>query len=438
MDNETAHQKIPQIFYNYTKTKIATEITRHTLVLILAGGEGSRLGELTKWRAKPAVPFGGKYRMIDFPLSNCVNSGLRRIGVLTQYKAHSLIRHLQQAWNFMRAEIGEFVEIIPAQQRMGKEWYKGTADALYQNIDIIHRHAPEYVLVLGGDHIYTMDYSKMLMQHVISNADMTVACIEAPLFEARDFGVMSVDKNLLISRFTEKPDNPDSIPGKPDKALASMGIYVFSTRFLYNALNEDAEDESSSHDFGKNIIPNAIRNSLAMAYPYRDEQGEMAYWRDVGTIDAYFKANMELCSVKPDLNLYNQRWPVWTYQPHLPPAKFVFDDTGKRGTAINSLVSDGCIISGAHVEHSVIFYGTRIETYSRVQDSVVLPNVHIGTNCRIFHAIIDKNTVIPDNTVIGEDRSHDAQRFSISEEGVVLVTPEMMGQDIMYGHPVIY
>jgi len=438
MSIETEDSSMRQNYYGYVETKIATEITRHTLVLILAGGEGSRLGELTKWRAKPAVPFGGKYRMIDFPLSNCVNSGLRRIGVLTQYKAHSLIRHLQQAWNFMRAEIGEFVEIIPAQQRMGKEWYRGTADALYQNIDIIHRHAPDYVLVLGGDHIYTMDYSKMLLQHAVSRSDMTVACIEVPRFEARDFGVMSVDENLRILHFTEKPDQPDSIPGKPDKALASMGIYVFSTRFLYDALNQDAEDESSSHDFGKNIIPRAIHNSVAMAYPYRDEQGEMAYWRDVGTVDAYFKANMELCSVKPELNLYNQRWPIWTYQPQLPPAKFVFEYPGKRGEAINSLVGDGCIISGAHVEHSVIYYGTRIETYSTVRDSVVLPNVYIGANCRISHAIIDKNTFIPDNTVIGENSDHDAQHYHISEEGVVLVTPEMMGQDIMYGHPVIY
>jgi glucose-1-phosphate adenylyltransferase len=433
MENVRDDQPMNQNYYGYVEPKIATEVTRQTLVLILAGGEGSRLGDLTKWRAKPAVPFGGKYRMIDFPLSNCVNSGLRRIGVLTQYKSHSLIRHLQQAWNFMRAEIGEFVEIIPAQQRMGKEWYRGTADALYQNIDIIHRHSPEYVLVLGGDHIYTMDYSKMLMQHVRSKADMTVACIEVACDEARDFGVMSVDESLRISRFTEKPVHPDGMPGKPDIALASMGIYVFSTRFLYNALTEDAKDETSAHDFGRNIIPHSIHNSMAMAYPYRNEQGEMAYWRDVGTLDAYFKANIELCSVKPDLNLYNQRWPIWTYQVQLPPAKFVFDDPGKRGEAINSLVSGGCIISGSHVEKSIIFYGTHIETGSLIRDSVVLPNVYIGKNCRILHAIIDKGTHIPDNTVIGEDRAEDAKCFHISEEGVVLVTPNMMGQDLLFG-----
>lgn len=432
MNQQNEEHSDQQNYYGYVETKIATEVTRQTLVLVLAGGEGSRLGELTKWRAKPAVPFGGKYRMIDFPLSNCVNSGLRRIGVLTQYKAHSLIRHLQQAWSFMRAEIGEFVEIIPAQQRMGKEWYKGTADALYQNIDIIHRHSPDYVLVLGGDHIYTMDYSRMLMQHVRSQAEMTVACIEVPREEARDFGVMSVDENMRISRFTEKPADPEAMPGKPDTALASMGIYVFSTQFLYNALTEDSKDESSAHDFGKSIIPHAIHNSRAMAYPYRDKDGKMAYWRDVGTVDAYWKANIELCAVEPDLNLYNKRWPIWTYQTQLPPAKFVFDDAIRRGEAINSLISGGCIVSGAHVEHSVIFSATRIETGSLVKDSVVLPMVYIGRNCRIVRAIIDKNTIIPDNTVIGENHTEDARRFHISEEGIVLVTPEMMGQDPMF------
>ncbi len=423
--------------YNYVKTKIATEVTRKTLVLVLAGGEGSRLGELTKWRAKPAVPFGGKYRMIDFTLSNCVNSGLRRIGVLTQYKSHSLIRHLQQGWNFMRAEIGEFVEIIPAQQRMSKDWYRGTADALYQNIDIIHRHAPEYVLVLGGDHIYTMDYSKMLMHHVTSKADMTVACIEVPRPEAREFGVMSVDENMHIFRFTEKPAEPEAMPGKPDTALASMGIYVFSTSFLYNTLIADANDKTSVHDFGKSIIPHIIHNSVAIAYPYRNDDGEIGYWRDVGTLDAYWKANIELCSIKPELNLYDKDWPIWTYQAQLPPAKFVFDDEGKRGEAINSLISDGCIIAGALVRNSVIFYATRVETCSIVNDSVVLPGAYIGNNCRINHAIIDKGTRIPDNTVIGENRAADAARFHISAEGVVLVTPEMMGQDIMHdGTPI--
>ncbi len=438
MNNGKEKQSDPLNYYGYAETKIATELTRKTLVLVLAGGEGSRLGELTKWRAKPAVPFGGKYRMIDFTLSNCVNSGLRRIGVLTQYKAHSLIRHLQRAWSFMRAEIGEFVEIIPAQQRMGKEWYRGTADALYQNIDIIHRHSPAYVLVLGGDHIYTMDYSKMLMQHVVSKADMTVACIEVPREEAREFGVMSVDENMRISRFTEKPNDPETMPDKPDTALASMGIYVFTTRFLYDSLIEDTKDENSVHDFGKSIIPRVIHNSVAMAYPYRNEQGKMAYWRDVGTVDAYWKANIELCSIEPELNLYNANWPIWTYQTQHPPAKFIFDEEGRRGEAIDSLVSGGCIIAGARVKRSVIFYATHIETGSLIKDSVVLPSVYIGKNCRIVHAIIDKGTHIPDGTVIGEDPVEDARRFHISEEGVVLVTPEMMGQELLFGVPAIY
>jgi glucose-1-phosphate adenylyltransferase len=431
MKNNDPIQPDLLVQYDFAETKIATEVTRKTLVLILAGGEGSRLGELTKWRAKPAVPFGGKYRMIDFTLSNCVNSGLRRIGVLTQYKSHSLIRHLQQAWNFMRAEIGEFVEIIPAQQRMSKDWYRGTADALYQNIDIIHRHAPEYVLVLGGDHIYTMDYSKMLMRHVNAKADMTVACIEVPRLDAREFGVMSVDESMRISRFTEKPPDPEAMPGKPDTALASMGIYVFSTGFLYDTLIADAHNDTSSHDFGKSIIPQAIHNSVAIAYPYRNDNGETAYWRDVGTIDAYWKANMELCSVKPELNLYAKDWPIWTYQGQLPPAKFVFDDEGKRGVAINSLVGDGCIIAGAFVKNSVVFHSTRIETHSFVTNSVVLPGVYIGKDCHINHAIIDKGTRIPDHTIIGENRTLDAERYQISEKGVVLVTPSMMGQELL-------
>ena len=438
MGNEQVGQSNQYNYYDYVETKMATEMTRQTLVLILAGGEGSRLGELTKWRAKPAVPFGGIYRMIDFTLSNCVNSGLRRISVLTQYKSNSLIRHLQRGWSFMRAEIGEFVEIIPAQQRMNKEWYRGTADALYQNIDIIHRHAPQYVMVLGGDHIYTMDYSKMLMQHINSKADMTVACIEIPRMEARDFGVMSVDENMRISQFTEKPANPEAMPGKPDTALASMGIYVFSTRFLYDSLIADAKDETSAHDFGKNIIPHVIHNSVTIAYPYHNDQGEMAYWRDVGTVDAYWKANMELCSVKPELNLYNANWPIWTYQTQHPPAKFIFDDEDRRGEAINSLVSGGCIIAGARVKRSVIFYATHIETGSLVKDSVVLPRVYIGKNCRIIHAIIDKGTRIPDNTVIGEDSTEDAKHFHVSGEGVVLVTPEMMGQNLTLDGTPIY
>ncbi|WP_456377272.1 glucose-1-phosphate adenylyltransferase [Thiolapillus sp.] len=426
-DQEKAQAKLYQY---YTQTKNATEVTRNTLVLILAGGQGSRLKGLTKWRAKPAVPFGGKYRIIDFALSNCINSGLRRIGVLTQYKSHSLIRHLQRAWSFLRAEIGEFVEILPAQQRTSKDWYLGTADALFQNIDIMHRHAPDYVMVLGGDHIYTMDYSKMLMVHVRSEADLTIGCIEVPKEQAREFGVMSVDANLRVTRFTEKPDDPETIPGSPDTSLASMGIYVFSTRFLYNALIHDAKDRNSDHDFGKNIIPQAIKTAKTIAFPFQDEHGKQAYWRDVGTVDSYWQANMELCIVEPELNLYDRSWPVWTYQTQHPPAKFVFDDEGRRGEAIDSLISGGCIISGARVKRSVVFFATRIESYTSIKDSVVLPKVTIGRNCRIQNAIIDKGSLIPDGTIIGENPEEDAKRFHITPGGVVLITPEMLGQNL--------
>ncbi|WP_456414957.1 glucose-1-phosphate adenylyltransferase [Thiolapillus sp.] len=426
-DQEKAQAKLYQY---YTQTKNATEVTRNTLVLILAGGQGSRLKGLTKWRAKPAVPFGGKYRIIDFALSNCINSGLRRIGVLTQYKSHSLIRHLQRAWSFLRAEIGEFVEILPAQQRTSTDWYLGTADALFQNIDIMHRHAPDYVMVLGGDHIYTMDYSKMLMVHVRSEADLTIGCIEVPKEQAREFGVMSVDANLRVTRFMEKPDDPETIPGSPDTSLASMGIYVFSTRFLYNALIRDAEDPDSDHDFGKNIIPRAIKTAKTIAFPFRDEQGQQAYWRDVGTVDSYWEANMELCAVEPELNLYDRSWPIWTYQTQHPPAKFVFDDEGRRGEAIDSLISGGCIISGARIKRSVIFFATRVESYTSIKDSVVLPKVTIGKNCRIQNAIIDKGCLIPDGTIVGENPENDAKRFHITPKGVVLITPEMLGQNL--------
>ncbi len=414
----------------YTEANMGSELTRKTLVLILAGGSGSRLKGLTKWRAKPAVPFGGKYRIIDFALSNCVNSGLRRIGVLTQYKSHSLIRHLQRAWGFMRAEIGEFVELIPAQQRVDNQWYRGTADALYQNIDIIRRHAPENIIVLGGDHIYTMDYSKMLYEHVSSGADMTVGCIEVSRDEAKEFGVMSIDEDFNITKFTEKPDNPDSVPGKPDEALASMGIYIFSTSFLYASLIADADNSRSAHDFGRDIVPKSISVCRARAYPFLDSNGKSAYWRDVGTVDSYWSANMELCEVEPELNLYSRDWPIWTYQTQHPPAKFVFDDENIRGQAIDSLISGGCILSGARVKRSVIFFATEIERGSIIKDSVVLPKVSIGTNCRITRAIIDKACIIEDGMVIGEDLELDRQRFHVTESGIVLVTPEMLGQHL--------
>lgn len=414
----------------YVEPNMITELTRNTLVLILAGGEGSRLKDLTKWRAKPAVPFGGKYRIIDFALSNCVNSGLRKIGVLTQYKSHSLLRHLQRGWGFMRAEIGEFVELLPAQQRTSeKAWYKGTADALFQNMDIMQRHNTEYVIVLGGDHIYTMDYAKMLLQHVQSGADFTVGAIEVPVEEATDFGVLAVSDDMRITSFDEKPPKPQEIPGKPGVALASMGIYVFSKRFLYESLSEDAVDPNSSHDFGKDIIPSRIKDSVAMAYAFRDDKtGLPAYWRDVGTLESYWKANMELCEVEPELNLYDRSWTIWTYQTQNPPAKFVFDEDGRRGSAIDSLVSAGCIVSGASVKRSVLSFATTIDSHSIVKDSVILPKVVIGKNCRISRAIIDKECEIPDNTIIGENLEDDKARFHVSPEGIVLITPEMLGQ----------
>lgn len=421
-----------KLYRYYTEPKMVTELTRKSVALVLAGGEGSRLMDLTAWRAKPAVPIGGKYRIIDFALSNCVNSGIRRIGVLTQYKSHSLIRHLQRAWGFMRAEIGEFVEILPAQQRTHKkEWYQGTADALYQNIDIVQRHHPEYVVVLGGDHVYTMDYSEMLLYHVQTGADFTVGSIEVPRAEASAFGVMSVDENMRITRFTEKPKEPETVPGKPDTALVSMGIYIFSKDFLYKALVDDAGNLQSSHDFGKDVIPENIAEARAMAFPFRTQSGAPGYWRDVGTVFSYWQANMELCAIEPELNLYNRDWPIWTYQPQYPPAKFIFDDEGRRGEAIDSLISAGCIISGARLKRSVVFFAVKIESYSLVKDSVVLPKVNIGKHCRITRAIIDKGCVIPDGTVIGEDRAEDAKRFHVTPEGIVLVTPAMLGQ-ILY------
>jgi glucose-1-phosphate adenylyltransferase len=420
------------LYKYYVDTQAVSDLTRRTLVLVLAGGEGSRLRNLTKWRAKPAVPFGGKYRIIDFALSNCINSGMRRIGVLTQYKSHSLIRHLQRAWGFMRPEIGEFVEIIPAQQRLRPEWYLGTADAIYQNLDIIYRHEPDYVLVLGGDHIYTMNYATMLAAHVQTGAELTVGCIEVPLDEARGFGVMSVDEEFRITRFTEKPTAPESVTGKHDVALASMGIYIFSMEFLTNALIHDAEDENSQHDFGKNIIPNAIQNAKSVAYPYLNHRGEPDYWRDVGSLFSYWKANIELCDIEPELNLYERDWPIWTYQSQSPPAKFAFDDEGRRGQAIDSLVAGGCIISGAKVKRSVIFFNTRIETGTYVRKSVVLPKVRIGKNCLIKNCIIDKGTVIPDGFQVGVDPEEDRKRFVVTDEGIVLVTPGMMNQRLHY------
>jgi glucose-1-phosphate adenylyltransferase len=411
--------------------RFVSRLTRSTLALILAGGRGSRLRQLTLWRAKPAVPFGGKFRIIDFPLSNCLNSGIRMIGVLTQYKAHSLIQHIQQGWSFLRGEFKEFIELLPAQQRIQDSWYAGTADAVYQNLDIIRTHKPDYVLILAGDHVYKMDYGPMIARHVDINADMTVGCIEVPLNTAKAFGVISIDPSGRVIEFNEKPEQPRPIPGNPDLALASMGIYVFNTSFLYEQLIRDADSTYSSHDFGHDIIPHLIKKYRVFSYPFRDTQGgNSAYWRDVGTIDSFWESNLELIDVLPELNLYDENWPIWTYQEQLPPAKFIFDDDERRGMALDSMVSGGCLISGAVVRHSLLFSNVRVSSHTVLQDVVALPNVQFGRNCRITKAIIDKGCILPNDSVIGEDPEEDAKNYYVSPRGVVLVTPEMLGQQI--------
>jgi glucose-1-phosphate adenylyltransferase len=416
---------------NDQNPRFVSRLTRNTLALILAGGRGSRLKHLTKWRSKPAVPFGGKFRIVDFPLSNCINSGIRRVGVLTQYKAHTLLLHIQRGWGFLRGEFGEFIELLPAQQRIESSWYEGTADAVYQNLDILRSHNPDYVLILAGDHVYKMDYGTMIAEHVESGADMTVGCITVDLEVAKDFGVMTVDENNRIVEFQEKPDQPKPVPGRSDVALASMGIYVFNRKFLFEQLIKDADTPDSSHDFGKDIIPRVIGRYRVHAYPFTDTtSGKQAYWRDVGTIDAFWTANIELIGVTPPLNLYDRSWPIWTYQEQLPPAKFVFDDEERRGMAVDSMVSGGCVISGAKVHNSLLFSNVRVNSYSEVDQTVVLPDVNIGRNCRITRAVIDRGCDIPEGTVIGEDPVADAERFYVSEQGIVLVTPEMLGQVI--------
>jgi len=413
----------PQMERNISK------LTSTSLALVLAGGRGSRLGALTNWRAKPAVPFAGKFRIIDFPLSNCINSGIRRISVITQYKSHSLQRHLQRGWSFMSGQFGEFVEVLPAQQRMGEGWYAGTADAVYQNLDIIRHYDPEYVLVLAGDHIYKMDYGKMIADHAKNKADITVGCIPVPIEEARAFGVMAINNESRIVEFAEKPENPRPMPGDDTKALASMGIYIFTTQYLREHLIEDARDTSSSHDFGHDLIPHAIENANAFAFPFMEgNTSASGYWRDVGTIDAYWEANINLADLAPDLNLYDNNWPIWTHQEQLPPAKFAFDDDDRRGYAVDSLISGGCLITGSLVRHSILFSNVRVHSYSEVEDSVVLPDVEIRHNCRIKRCVIDKGTIIPEHTIIGEDPEEDARRFDVSEKGIVLVTPEILGQ----------
>jgi glucose-1-phosphate adenylyltransferase len=404
-----------------------SRLTRGTLAVIMAGGRGERLKQLTEDRCKPAAPFGGKFRIIDFVLSNCLNSGIRQISVLTQYKAHSLIQHIGRGWGFLRGEFGEFIEIIPAQQRRGPEWYQGTADALWQNMELIRAHRPLHVLVLAGDHIYKMDYGPMIGFHVEKEADITVGVVEVPIDRAREFGVLAIDDGNRVLGFQEKPNDPRPVPGRPDVALASMGIYVFNPRLLERLLRADAEDPGSAHDFGKNIIPQAIENLRVFAYPFEDVRSKAQhYWRDVGTIDAYYEANMELVRVSPELNIYDEQWPIWTYQEQLPPAKFVFDDEDRRGCAIDSMVSGGCIISGSRVSNSLLFSQVRVHDYSTVDRSVILPRVHVGEHCVIRNAIIDEGAVVPDGATIGVDPVQDRERFYVSENGVTLVTASML------------
>ena len=410
-----------------------SSLTKNSLAIILAGGRGSRLGPLTQRRAKPAVPFGGKFRIIDFPLSNCVNSGIRSIAVMTQYMSHSLIRHIQQGWGFLRNEFGEYVELMPAQQRTGSNWYAGTADAVYQNMDIIRRHAPEYVVLLAGDHIYKMDYGEMLAQHADHQADMTIGCLEVSLEEAKGFGVMGVNEEGRILEFVEKPEQPPTVPGSDDTALASMGIYVFNTAFLFEQLQRDAQDRNSSHDFGKDIIPHVIAQYRIWSHRFVDPvTKKQAYWRDVGTLDAFWQANHELAGVTPPLDIYDHKWPIWTHQAQLPPAKFVFDDDDRRGMAVDSMVSGGCVISGSKVSRSVLFSNVHVHSFSLVTDSVILPEVDIGRRCRLTKVVIDKGCRIPPGTVIGEDREADAEKYHVSANGVVLVTADMLGQEIQY------
>ena len=407
------------------------DLQRRTVALVLAGGRGSRLHSLTDARAKPAVYFGGKFRIVDFALSNCMNSGIRRIGVITQYKSHSLLRHLQRGWAFLKPEMNEFVDLLPAQQQLDDEsWYRGTADAVYQNQDIVASYHADYILVLAGDHIYKMNYALMLADHVEQGRECTVGCIEVDRMEATAFGVMAVDERRLILDFVEKPPDPPPMPGKPDRALASMGIYIFNASYLFRALEQDMAEVGSSHDFGRDIIPRMVKAGVAVAHPFDmscvgGRPGAPPYWRDVGTIDAYWDSNIDLTATDPLLNLYDRTWPIWTYQPQLPPAKFVHNQEDRRGSAVESLVSGGCIVSGS-VFRSVLFSQVRVHSYSLVNWSVLLPGVQIGRHARIHRTVLDRDCVIPDGMVIGEDPVADGERFYRTDSGITLVTRDML------------
>jgi glucose-1-phosphate adenylyltransferase len=408
------------------------QLPKRCFAMVLAGGRGSRLKQLTARRAKPAVYFGGKFRIVDFALSNCLNSGIRRIGMATQYKSHSLLRHLQRGWSFLKNEMNEHIDMLPAQQRVDEaNWYRGTADAVFQNLDIIRDDSPEYILILAGDHIYKMDYSRMLSHHVESGAQCTVACIEVPRKEATAFGVMAINPSKRITDFIEKPADPPAMPGKPDVALASMGIYVFNAKYLYETLERDLANPASSHDFGHDIIPHGVRDGVAAAHFFSDscvlnEATEEVYWRDVGTIDAYWEANIDLCAVQPKLDLYDTSWPIWTYQEQLPPAKFVFNQEGRRGMALDSMVSGGCIVSGSVIERSLLFSRCRINSYSKLMEAVLMPSVTVSRHSRLTKVVIDRGCQIPQGTIVGEDPVDDARRFERTENGVTLITQDML------------
>ncbi|TFZ06090.1 glucose-1-phosphate adenylyltransferase [Ramlibacter henchirensis] len=416
------------------RLSLARQLPKRTVALVLAGGRGSRLRELTDRRAKPAVYFGGKFRIVDFALSNCINSGIRRIGVLTQYKSHSLLRHLQRGWNFLRGDANEFIDLLPAQQRINEaDWYRGTADAIYQNIDILRSYGPEYILVLAGDHIYKQDYSLMLLDHVESGSKCTVGCIEVPRMEATALGVMHIDERRRITNFLEKPADPPAMPGKPDRALGSMGIYVFDAEYLYRLLEEDCNDPNSQRDFGKDVIPKLVAQGQALAHPLNLSSVPAStrhdpYWRDVGTVDAFWAANLDLASNMPELNIYDRDWPIWTHQEQLPPAKFVPDEGGRHGEIANVMVSGGCIVSGSDLTHSVLFSSVRVHSCCKIRETVILPGCDIGRGARLSRVVIDRGCRIPDGMVIGEDAEADARRFYRTDTGVVLVTPEMLEQ----------
>jgi len=427
-----------------SKSRNISRLSQQSLALVLAGGQGSRLHELTTWRAKPAVPFGGKFRIIDFVLSNCINSGIRRVGIITQYKSHSLVAHIVGGWSGFKAEFGEFIEILPASMRTGSEWYRGTADALYQNLDIIRTHKPTYVLVLGGDHIYKMDYGPMLADHVAVSADVSIACTEVDAETAADtFGVVVVDQDNRVIGFEEKPERPTEIPGRPGRVLVSMGNYVFNTDFLYKQLIQDYDDADSSHDFGKDILPRIVKQHRVSAYLFAEpdtlsesteaglQESRQPYWRDVGTLDAFWEANMELVALEPQLDLYDRNWPIYTYQMQLPSAKFVHDEDDRRGMAVNCIISGGCVISGASLKRSLLFSNVTARSYSTVEDSVILPDVTIQRHCVIKQAIIDRGVNLPEGTIVGVDKDRDRQAgFRVTEGGITLVTPDHLNQSV--------